>query len=251
MRNKLFIVVIIFLLSACLPAKAESIKTIITAPTAFINGYGGIDFNLETYLYEAGSGTAAYNNGGFSASVSYGFTDMLDVGVSFDIGDLNRDGFLAGPIDLRQPKLFARLQLLTGTFSLAAGYDARGYRSYDSLTKNYEVLEKGYYLVVSQKKDVQTTNSVANLTAGINVPDFENLQVNAFGAVVISLNDKLLLYTEYWDTVENMLALDGNLSLAAHILVAPESFGIDIGVKNVGRYSLSEFYVRLHLVRML
>ena len=248
------LLVIIIILSVIIPFKtvmAEPVKTIITAPTAFINGFGGIDFNFEAHVFNVGTGTSAYSNGGLSASISYGFTDMLDVGICFDVGDLNNGGFLAGPVDFRQPKLFARLQLLTGAVSLAAGYDARGYRTYDPAAKGYEVTEKGYYLVLSQRKDVQTTNSIANITAGINVPDFENLQVNAFAAIVISLNEKVLLYAEYWDTVSDMVGLDGNLSLAAHFPIAPESFGIDAGVKNIGRDNLSEFYVRLHLLKMM
>ena len=255
MKNKLksilLFVIVFFLAGNQANVFSENTTNIINAPTAFVNGFGGVDLNFEAYLYNIGQGTGAFNNGGMIANFSYGFTDLLDVGISFDLGDLNKDGFLAGPVDFRQPKLFAKMQLLTGTVSVAMGYDARGYREYNLDTRQYKVSEKGYYLVLSRKNKVQSNNSVANITAGVNIPDFEVFNVNGFFASIISLNDKLLLFAEYSGDVSEMFSANGNLSIAAHIPVAPESFGIDVGVKNIGRVDMSEFYVRLHLVKMM
>ncbi len=230
---------------------SESATSVINAPTAFVNGFGGIDINFEAYLYDVGQGTGAYNNGGIMASFSYGFTDVLDLGISFDLGDINKDGLLAGPVDFRQPRLFAKLQLLTGTISIATGFDSRGYRAYDPVTHAYEVSGKGLYIVGSKKNEVQSNNSIVNITMGLNIPDFEDLKINGFFAAIISLNEKLLLYADYSGEVSNMVSLDGNFSIAFHIPVAPESFGIDVGIKNIRSVDLSEFFVRFHLVRVL
>ena len=248
--NVLLIIMLLLInpLSEVLPETATSI---INAPTAFVNSYAGIDINFEVYLYNIGQGTASYNNGGIMASFSYGFTDLLDLGISFDIGDINRQGLLAGPLDFRQPKLFTKLQLLTGTVSVAAGYDSWGYRNYDSVTHTYEMSGKGYYIVLSRKNEVEAGNSVANITAGLNIPDFEDLRMNGFFATIIVLNEKLSLFVEYSGEFSEALAIDGNLSIAAHIPVAPKSFGIDIGIKNIGRAELSEFFVRFHLVKVM
>jgi hypothetical protein len=253
MIKKLFYIIIINIMLV-IPASAvfaENITSIINAPTAFVNGFGGIDINFETYVYDINQGTGSYNDGGITANLSYGFTDMLNVGISVDVGDVNKTGLLKGPIDMRQPKLFAKMQLLTGTFSLAAGYDAQGYRIYDSVTHSYEVTEKGYYAVVSKKNEVQTSNSVINITGGLNIPDFENLKLNGFFGIVIVLNEKLSMYAEYWGPSSDFFSVNGNFSIAAHIPVAPESFGIDIGVKNIGKVNLSEFYIRCHLVKTM
>jgi hypothetical protein len=251
MNKKIFyitIINIIFTVTASV-LFAENITSIINAPTAFVNGFGGIDINFETYVYNVSTG--AYNDGGLTASISYGFTDMLNVGITVDVGDVNKTGLLAGPIDLRQPKLFAKIQLLPGTFSMAAGYDAQGYRIYNPATHTYEVTEKGYYMVVSKKNEVQTSNSVINLTGGLNVPDFENFKLNGFFGIVIVLNEKLSMYAEYWGPASDFFSVNGNFSMAFHIPVAPESFGIDIGVKNIGKEDLSEFYIRCHLVKTM
>lgn len=231
---------------------SENATSIINAPTAFVNGFGGTDINFEAYLYNDVQGDCAYSsNGGVMARVSYGFTDVLDLGISFDLGDINSDGLLAGPVDFRQPRLFAKMQLLTGAISLATGYDSRGHRAYDPELHTYEVSEKGLYVVGSKQNEAQSNNSIVNITLGLNIPDFEELKFNGFLAAVITLNEKLLLHAEYLGEIGKMMSLEGDFSFAFHIPVAPESFGIDIGIKNVGNANLSEFFVRLHLVRIL
>lgn len=253
MKITLKYILLVILLASGFSGEAfpENVTSIINAPTAFVNGFGGIDINFEAYLYEVGEGTGAFSNGGVMAGFSYGFTDILDLGISFDLGNINEEGFLAGPVDFRQPRLFAKLQLLTGTISVATGYDSRGYRAYDPEAHVYDVSEKGFYVVGSKKNEIQSNNSIANMTAGLNIPDFENFKINGFMATIISLNEKLLLYAEYTGEIAALLSLDGNVSISIHIPVAPESFGIDIGVKNIGRDEMSEFFTRFHLVRVM
>jgi len=220
-------------------AVAEIVTSAINNPTANVVEYGGIDMAFQGYMYEVASSTPQWKCGGLVANIAYGFTDTLNLGISFDAGNiLARDGLFTSAVTFRQPLLFMKLQLFTGAFSTAVGYDGRGYRQYDAATQRHEIREKGYYLVFTKEN---ITESLMLLTGGMNVCDFENFRINSFFSMMVKLNEKLQFAAE----IDN----DSKVNIGLHYLVAVESFSIDAGAKNVG--DSVEYYLRFHVVKTL
>jgi hypothetical protein len=120
---------------ASVPSNYEMVQ----APTAYVLLHGGYDFV-----------TQVYNNGGIFLRADVGFKNFLMLG--FSANGTNIIG--SGTILIQTPKLAVKLKPLdqtTAPFSLALGWDDRGYGVLNGVGEFVPGTQKGFYTVISRE----------------------------------------------------------------------------------------------------
>ncbi len=212
---KKFIIVCLLVLTVCFFSKgtyASTVTYLVDTPT-----YSVLDYGCYDVLFRVFSG------GGVLAKLNFGVFQILNLGVSWELGSL----IGCYDVTVAVPALQVKVNIYSGNENIpgfAAGYDGQGF-FYDKDEEEFIQKGKGIYLVAGKELFLPTLN----INAGINMNDFKNPGILGFvGASYEILEERLAAMIEF-DNIGG--GRDGRLNVGFRVWIT-EDFDIDFILRN-------------------
>ncbi|MBQ4178983.1 MAG: hypothetical protein II598_04505 [Elusimicrobia bacterium] len=212
---KKFIIVCLLIVSICLFSKgtyASTVTYLVDTPT-----YSILDYGCYDVLFRVFSG------GGVLAKLNFGVFQILNLGVSWELGSL----IGCYDVSVAVPALQVKCNIYSGDENVpgfAVGYDGQGF-FYDKDDGDFIQKGKGIYLVAGKELFFPTLN----INAGINMNDFKNPGVLGFINASYEILEESLMAMLEFDNIGG--GKDGRLNLGFRVWIT-DDFDIDFILRN-------------------